>query len=344
MSKPQRGFLARLLPGLFGEPEAEQVEEKPEQQPRQADARPAQRQGQKSQGSRNNRRRSSSAQGERRTRNKNGDERDSRAQNGSEQPKQRQRPADAEGGGSSQSKRRGGQRKRPAAPREEAANENLDAVAETTDEAGQDKPRRRPSDMKRSEPTRRRRSRNRKPQDGDPATPVADATGEVDADPTTPVVAITETAATAGESPVGQERPQAAAAEPTASEPPAVSEAAEEVTAAADEAPASAEAAPPQQPEALAPEPMKAEVAQRAAPDIAEPASTAGINEMGRAYNDPRVEPRPVGVVEIVTSHPMLFGDSVAPPVAPSGRVAPRAVNDPRGPLPEAQTFAEAAG
>ena len=64
----------------------------------------------------------------------------------------------------------------------------------------------------------------------------------------------------------------------------------------------------------------------------------------GRAVNDPRVEPRPVGVVEIVTSHPPLFSDHVAPAVVPSGRPAPRASNDPRGPrVPEAP-MAEAAG
>ncbi len=65
---------------------------------------------------------------------------------------------------------------------------------------------------------------------------------------------------------------------------------------------------------------------------------------MGRAYNDPRVEPRPVGVVEIVTSHPVLFSDQVAPPVTPSGRVSTRAVNDPRGPLQQDEPLAEASG
>ena len=52
----------------------------------------------------------------------------------------------------------------------------------------------------------------------------------------------------------------------------------------------------------------------------------------GRAVNDPRVEARPVGVVEIVTTHPVLFSDVVAPPVAPSEHSRQRASNDPRGP------------
>ena len=70
----------------------------------------------------------------------------------------------------------------------------------------------------------------------------------------------------------------------------------------------------------------------------------AGLTEAGRAYNDPRVEARPVGVVEIVTAHPALFSDVVAPPVQPSGKVALRASNDPRGQLMQEQQFAEASG
>jgi ribonuclease E len=76
---------------------------------------------------------------------------------------------------------------------------------------------------------------------------------------------------------------------------------------------------------------------------VADPAATAGITEDGRACNDPRVEPRPVGVVEITTTHPELFKAHVAPAAVSSGRIAPRASNDPRGPLPEQQPMAEAA-
>jgi ribonuclease E len=106
---------------------------------------------------------------------------------------------------------------------------------------------------------------------------------------------------------------------------------------------------------------IEAEVAAKAAAleaPIAEPDTTiaaepaplqdtpkgAGLTEQGRACNDPRVEPRPVGVVEIVTAHPALFSDIVAPPVEPSGKVAPRASNDPRGPAVQEQQFAEASG
>jgi ribonuclease E len=92
------------------------------------------------------------------------------------------------------------------------------------------------------------------------------------------------------------------------------------------------------------PEPAAVRPAQQPAPANEQPASTAGINAMGRAYNDPRVEPKPVGVVEIVTSHPVLFNDQVAPPVTPSGKVTNRAVNDPRGPLQQEEPLAEASG
>ena len=71
-----------------------------------------------------------------------------------------------------------------------------------------------------------------------------------------------------------------------------------------------------------------------AAPVIAEqPVPAAGINAEGRAVNDPRVDPRPVGEVAITTAQISLFPEHAAPAVQPSGRVAPRAVNDPRGPL-----------
>ena len=41
--------------------------------------------------------------------------------------------------------------------------------------------------------------------------------------------------------------------------------------------------------------------------------------------------------VAITTTHPALFSETVAPAVTNSGRVAPRASNDPRGPLPETE-------
>ncbi|MFV0277483.1 MAG: ribonuclease E [Parahaliea sp.] len=77
---------------------------------------------------------------------------------------------------------------------------------------------------------------------------------------------------------------------------------------------------------------------------------TTGLTDAGRAVNDPRVAPQPVAAVQISTAHPVLFSDIVAPAVQPSGRSVPRAVNDPRGPLPAVASndavkgYGEAAG
>jgi ribonuclease E len=71
--------------------------------------------------------------------------------------------------------------------------------------------------------------------------------------------------------------------------------------------------------------------------------STDGITADGRACNDPRVVARPVGEVEITTSHGTLFRNTFAPPANSSNRNVPRASNDPRGPKPEA-VLAQAAG
>ena len=103
---------------------------------------------------------------------------------------------------------------------------------------------------------------------------------------------------------------------------------------------------------------QEAEVSEEVAAADAAPAAAAqaaaGLTGDGRAVNDPRVAPHPVADIEIATGHPELFGSEVAPPVQPSGRVAPRASNDPRGALPKSagdsshgddeSSYAEAAG
>ncbi|MEM0952685.1 MAG: ribonuclease E [Pseudomonadota bacterium] len=50
-----------------------------------------------------------------------------------------------------------------------------------------------------------------------------------------------------------------------------------------------------------------------------------------RAWNDPRITPKPIQTVEISTASMELFGASVAPPVTPTRPAPPRAPNDPRG-------------
>jgi ribonuclease E len=71
---------------------------------------------------------------------------------------------------------------------------------------------------------------------------------------------------------------------------------------------------------------------------------TSGITATGRAINDPRIQARPVGLVEITTARRPLFGDFVAPPVVPKERIVQRAGNDPRGPVLQEQHYAEASG
>ncbi len=58
----------------------------------------------------------------------------------------------------------------------------------------------------------------------------------------------------------------------------------------------------------------------------------SGLTETGRAVNDPRVEPRPVGEVNVVTLTAALFNEQEAPPLSVMPRNVPRASNDPRGP------------
>jgi ribonuclease E len=215
--------------------------------------------------------------------------------------------------------------------------------------------------MKRGEPQRRRRNRGPRADSEAVAAPTeskavddvaeiqgtpaempevaevaaADATATASA-PKPEVIEVEPAVSVAAEqpSPMVTEEPS-----PIVAEEPAVISATEEAVVAPtvateQEAPAPAvvEAAPP-------PEPVTA-VQEEV---LVEPTSTDGITADGRACNDPRIEARPVGVVEITTTHPTLFGDSVAPPVAPSGHIAARASNDPRGPLPE-DAMAEAAG
>ncbi|WOJ95832.1 ribonuclease E [Congregibacter brevis] len=57
-----------------------------------------------------------------------------------------------------------------------------------------------------------------------------------------------------------------------------------------------------------------------------------GVNEQGRAVNDPRVAPAPVQELHIETGQIVLFSETPAPAVAAPDRQVPRASNDPRGP------------
>ena len=357
---PKKGLLARLFSGFTAsepEPVAEPVK------PATTD-KPKGRSGQKSQGNRN-RRRGGQNRGEQRPRNQDDNKKEARSDNDRDQQKRRRDNEDS-GRGNGQSRRRGGrdgQRRRPEAA-EEAANESLESVAaesrDTQDSNdNSEKPRKRPSDMKRGEPQRRRRNRGRKPAaaasesndkkevDGNVAAelqPESVAEVSIEATQTTKTAeAVTETIAEAAVTPAAEPAPVAEQAElqletdasaSQVEDAPAVAE----IEAAEQDTPVEAiETAAAERAEVAA-------VATAEPQELVEPSSTAGLNEQGRAINDPRVEAQTVGVVEIVTAHPALFSDVVAPPVAPSNKVVKRAGNDPRGSAQQEQSYAEAAG
>ena len=67
-------------------------------------------------------------------------------------------------------------------------------------------------------------------------------------------------------------------------------------------------------------------------PESTSPADPSGLTADGRAVNDPRVAPSPVGDVPVETARMALFAEAPAPAVAAPDRRVPRASNDPRGP------------
>ena len=69
-----------------------------------------------------------------------------------------------------------------------------------------------------------------------------------------------------------------------------------------------------------------------AKPEPAAPVDPAGLSAEGRALNDPRVAPSPVGDVPVETARMALFAEAPAPAVAAPERRVSRASNDPRGP------------
>jgi ribonuclease E len=74
-----------------------------------------------------------------------------------------------------------------------------------------------------------------------------------------------------------------------------------------------------------------ADVSAPAQSVAAVPTSTAGLTPEGRAVNDPRVAPKPVGKIEVRTERSSLFPAEQMPAIAYIARDVPRASNDPRG-------------
>ncbi|TXS89067.1 ribonuclease E [Parahaliea maris] len=372
--KAKQGFFARLAAALFGseeKPSTERKSEKPKgKSAGEKDKERSQRDERSGGKSQNNRNRNRRRGGRNRNRN-NGENRDVQGQN--QQQPQTARSADGDSSRDEQQPRRqrrdddnrGRNQRRRRPEQDDAAKlDAVDAVAAEEevrdDEGGQNKPRKRPSD-KRGEPRRRRRNRGPRPEaeagaDAANADAVASEVAEKPAAPqqqpapeTAPVAAQAEAEPASS---VEVEAPQAAAvAEPAAEvqvevepETPAVAEVVEETAPAVAEAetPVVAEPEPvvAEAPETI-PEPVQEPVREEVA--SVEPAATTGLTESGRAVNDPRVAPQPVAAIEITTAHPVLFSDFVAPAVQPSGRVVPRASNDPRGPLPAVASVETAA-
>lgn len=258
-------------------------------------------------------------------------------QKGQEQESRKDSRGGQEGRGrrrrSSDNRGRGRGREREQSQEVVEANANEQQAENERSSDNRDKPRKRPNDMKRGEP-RRRRSRG--PREEKEAA--ADVATLLD----TPRQAAAE-AESVPEAPATPEPAELeAAAADTAVEP--IAELAAETAEAPQEQPAPemvAEAQAPAEetaaPVAAEPEPVAepepAETEPEPEPEVEpEPQSTAGLADDGRALNDPRINAKPVSAVDIATTHGELFSDQVAPAAESSGKVAARAVNDPRGP------------
>ena len=394
------GLVSRLMGMLFGEPaKTEEPAPKPKARkaaPAEQDAESGEKSGERSgrKRSRGGRRRNGNNSGNNSARNADQPrgERDNAGDKGEQSGKaekandrntsQDDSSEERQSSGNSRPRRRGGKgRRRPDAERrnepvedqtdidaDASDDDSLEAYARRQQEEQReqqaddgDKPRKRPSDMKRGEPRRRRRSRPQVDADNAETTQPASDAGATSA----------ETAEVAGEE-VAVKKSQRTPADAAASEPvtaaevvdttpaeahaassPAAAEgardSAENATAEETPAPAAAEPAPsvpavetaavePSAVEPAAEAPAEEPVAKPEAPAVAAeeppaaPVAAKGLTPDGRAANDPRVAPKAVGEVAITTDHLQLFREEQLPPVAPSSNVAPRASNDPRGP------------
>lgn len=65
-----------------------------------------------------------------------------------------------------------------------------------------------------------------------------------------------------------------------------------------------------------------------------ETAKAPGLDDKGRALNDPRINPNPVADIVVATELSRMFDKPQLPPVNVVTRLIPRASNDPRGPRP----------
>jgi ribonuclease E len=344
--KSPPGLLARIMSALFGTSPANQPKDakSPSSERVFEQSQPAKPTAQSSASGRNGNRRRGSRSGER-----------SRSQQApaaaptSEQPVQSTeksgQPRRERSGEGARSRGEGNRRtnrsgdRRPKIENTASADVvEIQSAVDSPEEHG--RPRKRPNDMKRAEPQRRRRNRGRRPEgQGAPAeaeiflSPALElegsqlAAGPIDDMGSTQLPENeSERISVAQETGIHETVPTTPAQDgwesvPSNSDLP-VSAAAVEVIEEHS--------------------PLKAvEPPFVEAPII--PVSKEGITAEGRAINDPRVNAHAVGAVEVTTSHRVMFNETIAPPVNHSGRIATRASNDPRGPRP-AVLMAHAAG
>lgn len=345
----QPGAVARLFTSLFGtveeEPEVEvEVEKKPEQKRQSGQS---QQQGQRSQ---NNRSRNRRRGGQKRRPDQDQEKRDQN--DGRRSDDRGNRPSSQQ----KQQSRRRPDRDDKGSNNVHAENQKNGNVRDESSEPSPDqrdnKPRKRPSDMKRSEAPRRKRSRGKRPDTAENAAVETVETSQAVAEPVEqevaaivePVLEVVETTA-AVEAAVTEAEAEAEAPivevaetivestgtqEEAVAAPAEVAEAPEETV---DAAPEVVEAEAIEEEPAVA-EPV-AEVVEAPAEEAPVNIPATGLTDSGRACNDPRVEARPVGEVEITTRQIILFSENIAPAAPASGKLVARAANDPRGPATE---------
>lgn len=368
------GILGRLWGAMFTEPE--EAQEAPAAPPAPAKkAEDTQSQGPKTQNNRNRSRRRGSNQsrgqdnrGQSRVR----DEGETSAQ--PERGESSPRPRDADGNRDDSNRQQQGSRRRRSenngerqsvAASPDAANEALENQQSAVD--GDDKPRKRPSNQKRSDQPRRRRSRGKRPENAEstaaestaaestaPQNAAPEANAQENGQDSNLVEAIAPVVAAVALAPEAAAEMPAETVQSTPEVAPTVAAIAEESLPETlpETAPAEAQAAPEpleldfapveeapveETPvEAAIPEPVEPQaapaepVAVETVPEVEAVPLPSALTEDGRALNDPRINPKPAEQLEISTQHIALFSDSVAPSVVSSGKVSPRSPNDPR--------------
>jgi len=358
------GLLTHLFTSLFGTVEEEAVEAKTQKKPSPERKNDRPSQGQKPQNNRNRRR-----GGQNR-----GSSQETREQGGSSERNDNDQPRE---GRQSQSSPRRDDKGSNNIHAENQKDGNVKAESDTgpDDQHGErNKPRKRPSEMKRADAPKRKRSRGKAPEAGGnnaatvESVPVIEETEnqQQSSIESPPLDAASQAVPIANEP---QETSTSTHEETNLSEDVAsvsldeshsevetttqveTAEPAEEITEAISE---TEQGVPPVEiaveaiaeitPEAtsetkqgVAPAEIVVEAVTETAAEATSETEQAdsepviGITSEGRAVNDPRVESRPVGAIDIATQEITLFSDTVAAAVVPNGKLAPRATNDPRG-------------